>query len=337
MLTLGIETSCDETSVAVVREGREILSNVISSQIPDHAPYGGVVPEIASRQHLRALPRTLQTALDEAGVELLDLDAVAVTSGPGLIGALLVGVSAAKGLAWGLDLPLKGVHHLDGHLAAVALTHPGETLHPSLGLVVSGGHSHLYHLEEPGRARLLGRTRDDAAGEAFDKVGKAMGLPYPAGPVIDRLAEQGDPGVFELPRPRVSGHPLDLSFSGLKTSVTRILGRQEGPLSEAATADLLAEFRAAVVDILIDRLRRALAQVEVACIQVTGGVAANALLRRRAQALGEELQIPVYFPSLALSGDNAAMIAAAGYDRLSREPPDDVTLDAVASWDLTTL
>lgn len=336
MLTLGIETSCDETSVAIVRDGRDILANVVSSQIQAHAPYGGVVPEIASREHLRLLPRVLAAALAEAATELDAIDAFAVTRGPGLVGALLVGVSVAKGLAFARARPIKGVHHLEGHIAAVSLSH-GELRYPALALVVSGGHTHIYSMAGPLEYRLVGRTLDDAAGEAFDKVGKALGLPYPAGPVIDDLAERGVAGRFRLPRTRVSGRPLDMSFSGLKTAAVRTAAAHQLDGESPAFADLLAEFRQAVVDVLLARVEAALATCEARTILVTGGVAANRLLRRAAAELGRRHSIPVLFPELALTSDNGAMIAAAGHHRLAREPADGLGLDAVASWDLEAI
>jgi N6-L-threonylcarbamoyladenine synthase len=340
---LGIETSCDETAAAVVGRGDKLLSNVVASQLETHFRYGGVVPELASREHLRAIVVVVREALERAGITYNQLDAVAVTEGPGLVGSLLVGVTFAKGLSVSLGIPLLGVNHIEGHIHAVVheeRERGGEIPFPALALVVSGGHSHLFYVERSGgdtyRYELLGRTRDDAAGEAFDKVAKLLGLGYPGGPVIDKLAPYGDASGVPLPTSRMKGNALDLSFSGLKTAVLRhvraanmdeeIAARRrlftESPVSieqvravmPQATLDLIASFQRTVIEELLRRAERAAEQRSVESIIVSGGVAANSGLRAGFRSLTH----PVYFPSLALSTDNAAMIAAAAYPRLCR-------------------
>ena len=326
MLILGIETSCDETSAAVVADGKRILSNVVSSQFAAHAPFGGVVPEIASRQHLRNLEPVVRGALAEAGVGTGDIDAVAVTRGPGLIGALLAGVSFAKAFAFARGIPLVGVDHLEGHIRACYLE-GGEVPHPALALVVSGGHTSLFLLETEGRYRLLGKTRDDAAGEAYDKLAKRLGLGYPGGPLLDRLARRGDPRKHPLSLPHFSdGARLDFSFSGLKTQVLRVIERAgiatvapgEDPADRPDIHDLAASFQSAVVRALARSVERALDAVEAKAVLLSGGVAANSALRERFRVLGEARGLPVFTPSVALSTDNAAMIAAAGHLALRR-------------------
>ena len=326
MLILGIETSCDETSAAVVEDGRRILSNVVSSQIAQHAAFGGVVPEIASRQHLLNLAPVVRQALADARVEVEDVEAVAVTAGPGLIGALLTGVSFAKAFAFARDIPLVGVDHIEGHIRACYLE-GGEVPHPALALVVSGGHTNLFLLESEGSYRLLGKTRDDAAGEAYDKLAKRLGLGYPGGPVLDRLAQHGDATRHVLSLPHFSdGARLDFSFSGLKTQVLRLIEQEgieplaegEDPASRRDICDLAASFQSAVVRALHRAVDRALGMMEAKAVLLSGGVAANSALRARFQAFGEERGLPVFYPSVALSTDNAAMIAAAGHLALLR-------------------
>ena len=344
MYVLGIETSCDETAAAVVESGERLLSNVVASQLRTHYRYGGVVPELASREHLRAMVPVTRRALEEAGVTYADLGGIAVTKGPGLVGALLVGLTFAKGLALSLDIPYLGVNHIEGHIHAVVLEEKQEgreVAFPALALVVSGGHSHLFFVElgESGgyHYRLLGKTRDDAAGEAFDKVAKLLGYGYPGGPLIDRLAPLGDASRVPLPLSRMKGNALDLSFSGLKTAVLRHVqasdmdqeidrrkrlftaGRPASlePLVEAtpqATLDLIASFQQTVIEELVRRTVRAAEEEPVRSVIVSGGVAANSGLRERFAALPYSL----YFPSLPLSTDNAAMIAAAAHPRLLR-------------------
>jgi N6-L-threonylcarbamoyladenine synthase len=308
-LVLGIESSCDEMAAAVARRGREILAQAVARQDAVHRPYGGVVPELASRDHVRSVSQVVALALERAGVPAADLDGVAVTAGPGLLGSLLVGVSFAKALAYHLGCPLVGVHHLAGHLAAAELFDP-ELRPPYLGLVVSGGHTALYRIEPGGRTRLLGETRDDAVGEAFDKVAKLLGLPYPGGPELARLAGEGDPAAFSFPRPRASGG-LDFSYSGLKTAVALELERR-GPLGPVERVDLAASFEAAATDPLVQRARRAVAEEGVGRLAVVGGVAANERLRREMARAAAADGFRVVFPPPALCTDNAAMVAAAG-------------------------
>lgn len=318
MRILAIETSCDETAAAVVEDGRAILSNVISTQIAVHAPYGGVVPELASRHHLENIVPVIEQAMREAGTTFAQLDAVGVTQGPGLVGALLVGVQAAKGIAFVHDKPLIPVHHIAGHIQAPFLAH-GEIPLPALALVVSGGHTHLYEVPEEGRYLLLGRTRDDAAGEAFDKVAKLLGLGYPGGPVIDRLARGANDRAHEFTVARIKDGSGDYSFSGLKTAVLYHV-RREGiaPVADAANVpepvrDLVASFQRAVVTALLRRLRAVAEERRPASLLLTGGVAANTLLRSEARALADALSLPLFVPPIALSTDNAAMIGAAAF------------------------
>ena len=325
MLILGIETSCDETSAAVVEDGRRILSNVVSSQVAQHAQFGGVVPEIASRQHLLNLSPVVQQALSEAEVGLDDIEAVAVTNGPGLIGALLAGVSFAKAFAFARGIPLVGVDHIEGHIRACYLE-GGEVPHPALALVVSGGHTNLFLLEAESSYRLLGKTRDDAAGEAYDKLAKRLGLGYPGGPILDRLAQRGDASrhLFSLPH-FSDGAKLDFSFSGLKTQSSGSSSRRAS--SRSPTAMILSPAKTSAIWPPASSRRSSapapvggpgLRMFEARAVLLTGGVAANSALRANFQALGEERGLPVFYPSIALSTDNAAMIAAAGHLALLR-------------------
>lgn len=318
MRLLGIETSCDETAAAVVEDGRRILSSVVSSQTAVHAPYGGVVPELASRHHLENLCPVIEQALAEASLGFPDLDAVAVTAGPGLIGALLVGVQTAKAIAYVHGKPLVPVHHVAGHIEAPFLAH-GDLPLPALALVVSGGHTSLFDVPAPGVYHLLGRTRDDAAGEAFDKVAKLLGLGYPGGPVIDRLARGADDHAVEFAVPKISDGRPDFSFSGIKTAVLYHVRREGiGPVADPEQAprevrDLVASFQRGVVTALLRRLEQAARARKPASLLLTGGVAANSRLREEARRLGESLGLPLFVPPLALTTDNAAMIAAAGW------------------------
>jgi N6-L-threonylcarbamoyladenine synthase len=308
-LTLGIETSCDETSVAVVEDGRRVLANVIHSQVDVHKEFGGVVPELAARDHLERLPGLLDLALEKAGVKPHDLDLVAVTRGPGLVGCLLVGVGVADGLAVAWAKPLTGVNHLWGHIYAAMLGNP-ELDPPLLGLVVSGAHSDLVRMTGHGRFEVIGRTRDDAAGEAFDKAARMLGLGFPGGPALDRLARHGDPDRQPLPKPSLPG--LEYSFSGLKTALLYRLRDLGHDVTEQDRADLAAAFERSVVESLLDKLDRALEESPAAEVVVAGGVAANTLLRRRAaEVVGNRARLTV--PPLELCTDNAAMIAAAGF------------------------
>ncbi|PZN08782.1 MAG: tRNA (adenosine(37)-N6)-threonylcarbamoyltransferase complex transferase subunit TsaD [Bacillota bacterium] len=337
-LTLGIETSCDETSFAVVADGRVILSNVILSQTDLHQRYGGVVPELASRRHVANAVPLLRSALAEAGVALEDVDLVAVTRGPGLVGALLVGVSLAKALAWALERPLVGVHHLAGHVYANFLVEagqdaPAEPVWPAVALVVSGGHTDLFYLGGSGRVERLGGTRDDAAGEAYDKIARELGLGYPGGPAIDRLAERGNPAAFAFPRAMLEEDNLDFSFSGLKTAVLYELerrGLRDPDRREELAAllpDLAASFQQAVVDVLVEKTLRAARQVGARHIYLAGGVAANRQLRRQMARAAEEVGLGLSYPPPVLCTDNAAMIAAAGYAAWRNGRRDGLDLD----------
>ena len=332
-LILGIETSCDETAAAVVEDGRRILSNIVSSQIAVHAPHGGVVPELASRHHIENICPVIEAALAEAGVAFVDLEAVAVTQGPGLVGSLLVGVQAAKGIALVHRRPLVPVHHVAGHVEAAFLSH-GKIPLPALALVVSGGHTSLYMVPEEGVHERLGRTRDDAAGEAFDKVAKLLGLGYPGGPIIDRLSEGADPGAVTFTIARMKDGSPDFSFSGIKTAVLLHV-RREGisPVDDpdrvpVQVRNLVASFQRAVVDALVRGLARAAQAHAPRSLLLAGGVAANSRLRREAAAAAARLGLPLFVPPLSLSTDNAAMIAAAGFVNLRRGVRGDWDLNA---------
>ena len=321
-LTLGIETSCDETSVAVVDDGRKVLANVIHSQVDLHKDFGGVVPELAARDHLERLPALLDLAMHEAGAKPHDLDLVAVTRGPGLVGCLLVGVGVGEGLAAAWAKPLTGVNHLWGHIYAAMLSRP-DLEPPLLGLVVSGAHSDLVRMPAHGRFEVIGRTRDDAAGEAFDKAARMLGLGFPGGPALDRLARKGDARRRPLPRPSLPG--LEYSFSGLKTALLyRLRDLGEG-VSDQDRADLAAAFEQSVVESLLEKLDRALEETPAAEVVVAGGVAANTLLRKRAsEVVGDRARLTM--PPLALCTDNAAMIAAAGFYAAQRPADVDPSL-----------
>jgi N6-L-threonylcarbamoyladenine synthase len=317
-LVLGIETSCDETAAAVVEDGRRVLSSVVSSQAALHAPYGGVVPELASRHHLENISPVIEGAMRESGVAFPDLAAVAVTQGPGLVGSLLVGVQAAKAIALVHGKPLVPVHHVAGHVEAAFLAH-GDLPLPALALVVSGGHTSLYEVPEEGLHRLLGRTRDDAAGEAFDKVAKLLGLGYPGGPVIDRLAEGANDQAVEFKVARIKDGRADFSFSGIKTAVLLHVKREgiapvgdPGDVPEGVR-DLVASFQRAVVTALVRGLAKGAREHRPRSLILTGGVAANSLLRREGERAARELGLPIFIPPPSLTTDNAAMIAAAGF------------------------
>jgi N6-L-threonylcarbamoyladenine synthase len=310
MLTLTIESSCDETSVAVVRDGRDLLSNAIASQIPVHRRYGGVVPEIASRNHVRDMYPVVEEALDDADVSLNDIEAFGVTSGPGLIGSLLVGVETAKGLAYALDRPCVGLNHLEGHLTTVRLDLEsiGRPDFPYIGLVASGGHSDLYVVHEMGDYTKLGSTRDDAAGEAFDKVAKMLGLPYPGGVEIDRLAREGDPEAIDFPRPMWTRENFDFSFAGLKTAVYEHLQAEGVPEEDEALADLCASFQQAVVDVLVMKTTEAASRRAIPRIVVSGGVAANSQLRDEMERTAEQRDLELFVAPPELCTDNAGML-----------------------------
>ncbi|HEY7745281.1 MAG TPA: tRNA (adenosine(37)-N6)-threonylcarbamoyltransferase complex transferase subunit TsaD [Desulfuromonadales bacterium] len=332
MLLLCIESSCDETAAAVVRDGRQILSSIVASQIDVHARYGGVVPELASRRHVEAISVVVEEALAGAGADLTAIEGIAVTRGPGLVGALLVGLSAAKAIAFARGIPLVGVHHMEGHILAVQLEAP--VAYPYLALAVSGGHTHLYRVDSVGRYRILGRTLDDAAGEAFDKVAKLIGLPYPGGIQIDRLAAAGNPRAIDFPRPLLHQDNLDFSFSGMKTAVLNYVKTRKNPLDDDLLRDLAASFQAAVVDVLCQKTLKAARLHDLERIVVAGGVACNSGLRSRFRELAAAAGVSVHFPSPALCGDNAAMLAVAGDAYLAAGRQGSLDLNALASWSL---
>jgi N6-L-threonylcarbamoyladenine synthase len=315
VIVLGIETSCDETGVAVVEDNR-VRANVLASQTDLHARFGGVVPELAARQHMVSLNILLTQALSDAGLGLRDIEGVAVTTGPGLIGALLVGVASAKALASVLDVPLIGVNHLEGHVEAAFLERPDLTT-PLMALIVSGGHTMITLVPERGRFEILGQTIDDAAGEAFDKIARYIGLGFPGGPEIDRLATQGNPDAYRFPRAKINDDDYDFSYSGLKTAVIRWIRERQDAGDEIDAADLAASFQEAVVDVQVAKTMRAAEEHAVKTVVIAGGVAANSRLRERMRAEGELRGIEVVSPSLLLCTDNGAMIAAAGLRRLA--------------------
>ena len=313
---LSLETSCDETAAAIIENGRVIRANVVFSQIDLHALYGGVVPEIASRAHVEACDRVVDEALREAGMTFDDIDAFAVTAGPGLVGALLTGVNCMKGLSYALGKPLIAVNHIEGHVSANYLTHP-DLQPPFVCLVVSGGHSHLVRVEDYGVYTLLGQTMDDAAGEAFDKAARVLSLPYPGGPRIDAIAEEGNPHFLPLPTPHPEGR-YDYSFSGLKTAFLNAAHKMEQKGEELPKADMAASFRHAVVSLLVDKAILAAKETHTPCLAMAGGVSANRLLRRMMQEACDKAGIPLYMPRLNLCTDNGAMIGSAAYYRLMR-------------------
>jgi N6-L-threonylcarbamoyladenine synthase len=334
MLVLGIETSCDETGVALYDTNLGLLAHQLHSQVAIHAEYGGVVPELASRDHIRKLLPLIQNALESAGKTKHEIDGVAYTSGPGLVGALLAGASMATSFAWSIGKPCLGVHHMEGHLLA-PLLEPNPPTFPFLALLVSGGHTLLIEVEEIGRYNLLGESIDDAAGEAFDKTAKMLGLGYPGGPEIARIAESGDPSRFNFPRPMTDRPGLDFSFSGLKTHTLVSFESTQG--SDKDRADIAACFQAAVVDTLCIKIRRALKQTRLTRLVVAGGVSANAAMRARIQELSKELGVSTYFPRLDFCGDNGAMIAFAGAQRLLQGQQDQLEIKARPRWPMTEL
>jgi N6-L-threonylcarbamoyladenine synthase len=323
MLVLGIESSCDETAAAIVRDGREILSSVISSQIDIHREWGGVVPEIASREHLLKIDPVVEEAIEEAGIVLEDIDAIAVTHGPGLIGSLLVGVSYAKALAFGLDIPFIGVNHIEGHFFSVEFDNE-PIRYPALALIVSGGHTNLFFAPEAGEYKVVSRTRDDAAGEAFDKAAKMLGLGYPGGPVIEKIAKEGDPHAINFPIAKISDGRPDFSFSGLKTAVMRHIKENNvrplkaGEAPSEEIRDICASFQSTVVRSLTRVMKKQALEYYPRTLIVAGGVACNSVLQKAAKEIADDLDLPVYFPSAHLSTDNAAMIAAAGHFHFKR-------------------
>lgn len=309
---LAIESSCDETAAAVVRNGREVLSNIISSQIELHKLYGGVVPEIASRKHIEKINPVIREALAEAGMKLEDMDAIGVTYGPGLVGALLVGVAAAKAISYAKNIPLVGVHHIEGHISANYIENK-DLEPPFLGMVVSGGHTHLVMVKDYGKYEILGKTRDDAAGEAFDKVARAIGLGYPGGPKIDKLAKGGNPQAIAFPRAHIADAPLDFSFSGLKSSVLNYINSCEMKHQEICRADVAASFQAAVVDAIVSHTILAAKIYHIDKVALAGGVASNSALRQAMKEKCEAAGLKFYYPSPILCTDNAAMIGCAAY------------------------
>ncbi len=330
MRILGIESSCDETAAAVVEDGRSVLSNIVSSQIAIHRPYGGVVPELASRHHVQNIVPVVQDALEDAGCTLRTVDGIAVTSGPGLVGALLVGVQFAKALAYVHELPLIGVNHLEGHLAASRLSDEGSAIpERHLALLVSGGHTALILVERFGVYKLLGATRDDAAGEAFDKVAKLLDLGYPGGPIIERLAQKGDPAAIAFPRALPRRDELDFSFSGLKTAVANHV-RSHGRPRGSDLADLCASFQQAVADVLVKKTGRAAASRRITAVVAGGGVLANTVVRGALASACEARGLALFIPPLHLCTDNAAMIATAGWRRLTAGERSGLDLNAQA-------
>lgn len=336
ILTLGIESSCDETAAAVLRDGRELLSNVISTQIPLHRKYGGVVPEIASRRHIVNVMPVIDEALQKAEVALSDVNQVAVTYGPGLVGALLVGVSAAKALAFARNVPLIGVNHLEGHIFANFLSHK-ELEPPFMALVVSGGHTALIHVVGYNHFLLMGQTRDDAAGEAFDKIARVMGLPYPGGPEIDRLAAKGDENAVDFPRALREKGNYEFSFSGLKSAVLNYLNEMQMKRIAVNKADVAASFQKAVIEVLVQKSLEALSETKLDTLVLAGGVAANSALEHRLREASAEHGIRFYYPDKILCTDNAAMIACRGYYQSRAGLFSDLRLNAVPGLSLQSV
>jgi tRNA N6-adenosine threonylcarbamoyltransferase len=333
MIILGIESSCDDTSAAVLKDGKEILSNIVSSQTDFHKKYGGVVPEIASRKHLENIQPVIKESIDVAGIKLSDIDGIAVTQGPGLVGSLLVGINFAKAFAYTLKLPLVGINHLEGHLLSPFLDH--NAVFPNVTLIVSGGHTSLYYVSGFDKYKLLGRTRDDAAGEAFDKVAKLLGLGYPGGVIIDKLSKKGNPAAIPFPRPMLHDGSFDFSFSGLKTAVLYyVMQISENTLTDEAINDIVASFQEAVVDILVKKTVSAALKHHVQAIAVSGGVASNSLLRCKMKTSADAKKIAVLVPSPAFCTDNAAMIALAGEHRIKNVSGFPFSMNAISRWPL---
>lgn len=333
MKILAIESSCDETAAAVVEDGRKVISSVIASQVEEHKLYGGVVPEIASRRHAEAIVPVVKTSLEQAGLTLKEIDAIAVTYAPGLIGALLVGVNFAKGLSLSTGLPLVPTHHLRSHIASNYISNP-ELKPPFLCLVVSGGHSHIVMVEDYTKMRIIGKTRDDAAGEAFDKAARTMGMPYPGGIALDRVAEDGNPLAFKLPRPTVSGSEYDFSFSGLKTAVINLIHNSAQKGIELNKADVCASFRYAVVDCLKTNFLKAAEDLKADKLVIAGGVSANRLLRSTLDEECKKRGFEFYMPDKSLCGDNAAMVGSQGYYELLRGNIAGTDLNAFATMSI---
>lgn len=327
IITMGIESSCDETSVALTADGRQVLSNVISSQIKVHQVFGGVVPEIASRHHLENINSVYEQAMEEAGLELADVDVIGVTCGPGLVGALLIGVSTAKAMAYAANKPLVGVHHIQGHISANYIEHR-ELEPPFMALVVSGGHTHIVNVKDYHTYEVLGRTRDDAAGEAFDKVARVLGLGYPGGPLIDKVARQGDPHSIEFKRVYLERDSLDFSFSGIKTGVLNYLNTQKLKGQEVNVPDVAASFQLAVMEVIVNKAVRAAKEYGQEKLVLAGGVAANSLLREMLSEACGQGGIQLFFPSPILCTDNGAMISCGAYYKYRDGLVSDLTLDA---------
>ena len=333
LLTLAIESSCDETAAAVMLEGREVLSNIISSQIEIHKQYGGVVPEIASRHHLENVNTVVDQALEEAGVIIDDVDMIGVTYGPGLVGALLIGLATAKAYALAADKPLIGVHHIQGHISANYIEHK-DLEPPFMSLIISGGHTNIVEVTGYNQCRVLGGTRDDAAGEAYDKVARVLGLGYPGGPLIDRLAKQGDPHAVEFKRVFLEKGSLDFSFSGIKTGVLNYINSEKQAGREINQADVAASFQAAVLDVIVAKTVKAAKDMDKDKIVLAGGVASNSRLREMMSEECEKNSIKLYYPSPILCTDNAAMIGCAAYYKYIAGERDDLTLDAIPNLEL---
>jgi N6-L-threonylcarbamoyladenine synthase len=331
LIVLGIESSCDETAAAVVKDGK-MLSNVIASQIKDHSPYGGVVPEIASRKHIEAIVPVIKQAVSDAGIELKDIEGIAVTRGPGLVGSLLIGLSTAKSLAYSLDIPLVGVNHLEGHIAAIFLAER-KPVFPYVALVVSGGHTSIYLVKDYQSFSLLGQTRDDAAGEAFDKAAKMLNLGYPGGVVIDKLAKSGNSRAFAFPR-AMKDSP-DFSFSGVKTSLLVMLKKRGKNFTDEELPDVAASYQEAIVDVLIEKTLQAAKVHKIDRVVVCGGVAANSRLREKFSEAATEHSVSLFIPPMILCTDNAAMIAAIGEVLLKSGRRDGLNLNAVSRWPLS--
>lgn len=325
---MAIESSCDETACAIIKDGREICANVVSTQIKIHEKFGGVVPEVASRKHLEYIDLVIEEALVESGYSFDDLDAIAVTMGPGLIGALLVGLSTAKGLAYALNKPLIGVHHIEGHIYANFLAHQNISL-PCMCLVVSGGHTNIVKIEKHGSYEILGQTVDDAAGEAYDKVARAIGLGYPGGPKIDKLSKEGNPNAIKFPRAKLD-QPLNFSFSGLKSAVLNYLNQAEMKQETVNRADVAASFQESVIDVLVDHTMQAMEESGIRTLLLAGGVSANSRLRERIGEVCDEKGYNLYYPPLSLCTDNAAMIGAAAAYKFARKEFSGYDLNAVA-------
>lgn len=329
LISLAIETSCDETSAAVLKNGREVLSNIIMSQIDIHKKFGGVVPEVASRNHVKDINPVIIEALEKASIGFKDIDFVSVTYGPGLVGALLIGLSSAKALAYALDIPLVGVHHIEGHIAGNYIAHK-DLEPPFICLVVSGGHTHLVKVEDYGKYEILGKTRDDAAGEAYDKVARSLGLGYPGGPLIDKLAKEGDKSAIKFPRTYLDDS-YDFSFSGLKSAVLNYLNSMKMKEEEINKADVAASFQEAVIEVLSNKAIRAAKEFSMTKIAIAGGVSANSALRERLTIMSKENNLEFYYPPMELCTDNAAMIGSAGYYEYISGYKSDLNLNAKPS------